>query len=93
MRAETRSCALRQPVVKSLLGLDVDLPDGLATVSLRAPACMESANVLREHNPQPSAINDGGWEKITLCAVQRRFDTSAKLERSTGSPMVELRGI
>ena len=36
---------------------------------------MGSANVLRERNPQLSAINDGGWEKITLIVDSGACDT------------------
>ena len=48
---------------------------GIAGASLRAPAHVGSANVLRERNPQFSAINDGGWEHITLIVDSGASDT------------------
>ena len=36
---------------------------------------MGVANVLRERNPQLSAIGDGGWEKITLIVDSGALDT------------------
>jgi len=36
---------------------------------------MGSANVLRERSPQLSAINNGGWEKITLIVGSGASDT------------------
>ena len=63
------------PTVQTLFGSDVDLPDGLATASLREPSHMGSANVLRERSPQLSAINNGGWEKITLIVDSGASDT------------------
>ena len=63
------------PTVRSLLGASADLPEGLASASLRAPSRMGAANVLRERNPQLSAIGDGGWEKITLIVDSGASDT------------------
>ena len=63
------------PTIRSLLGPGADLPEGIAGASLRAPACIASANVLRERNPQLSAINDGWWERITLIADSGASDT------------------
>jgi hypothetical protein len=63
------------PTVQTLIGPDVELPDGLATASLPEPARMESTNVLRERSPQLSAINNGGWEKIMLIVDSGASDT------------------
>ena len=60
---------------QSFVGPDVELPKGLAGASLRAPGQVRSANVLREHNPQISAIDDGGWERITLIVDSGASDT------------------
>ena len=51
------------------------MPKGLAGASLRAPGQVGSANVLRERNPQLSAINDEGWERITLIVDSGASDT------------------
>ena len=61
--------------VRSLVGPDADLPEGIAEASLRPPPGVGSANVLRERNPQLSAINSGGWEKITLIVDSGASDT------------------
>ena len=61
--------------VQSLVGPDVELPKGLAGASLRAPGQVGTANVLRERNPQLSAINDVGWERITLIVDSGASDT------------------
>ena len=61
--------------VHSLVGPDVELPKGIAGASLRAPAHIGSANVLRERSPLLSAINGGGWERITLIADSGASDT------------------
>ena len=53
----------------------MDLPEGLANASLRAPARMGTANILRERNPQLRAIHDGSWEKITLIMDSGASDT------------------
>ena len=36
---------------------------------------MGAVNVMRERNPQLSAINDGGWERITLIVDSGASDT------------------
>ena len=41
---------------------------------------MGSANVLLERNLQRSAINDGGWEKITLIVDSGASDTVMPLK-------------
>ena len=63
--AQPRFLSDVQPTVQALFGPDVELPEGLAGASLRAPGHVGSANVLRERSPQLSAIHDGGWERIT----------------------------
>ena len=63
------------PTVQSLVGPNADLPESIATASLRAPACIGSANVIRERNPQFSAMNDGGRERITLIVDSGASDT------------------
>ena len=61
-----------QPTVQSLVGPGVELPELLAGASLRRPGRID---VLRERNPQLSAINDGGWERITLIVDSGASDT------------------
>ena len=51
------------------------MPTGIAGASLRAPAHVGLSNVLREQNPQVSAITDGGWERITLIVDSCASDT------------------
>ena len=63
---------LDRPTVQSLIGPDVDLPKCVAGASLRPPAHLD---VLRERNPQLSAINDGWWERITLIVDSGASDT------------------
>ena len=58
--------------VQSLVGPDVELPDYLASASLRQPGHLD---VLRERSPQLSAINSGGWEKVTLIVDSGASDT------------------
>ena len=58
--------------VRSLVGPDVELPDFLAGASLRQPGHLD---VLRERSPQLSAINSGGWEKVTLIVDSGASDT------------------
>ena len=73
--AQPRFLSDVQPTVQSLVGPDVELPKGLAGASSRAPGHIGSANVLRERSPQLSAINDGGWEQITLIVDSGASDT------------------
>ena len=61
-----------QPTVQSLVGFGVELPKFFSGASLRGPAHLD---VLRERNPQVSAINDGGWERITLIVDSGASDT------------------
>ena len=58
--------------MQSLVGPGVEIPEFLAAASLRQPGHLD---VLRERNPQLSAINDGGWERITLIVDSCSFDT------------------
>ena len=61
-----------QPTVQSLVGPGVELPKFISGASLRRPARLD---VLRERNPQLSAINNGGWERITLIVESGASDT------------------
>ena len=61
-----------QPNVQSLVGIGVELPEFLVGAALRRPGHLD---VLRERNPQLSAINDGGWERITLIVDSGASDT------------------
>ena len=61
-----------QSTVQSLFGPGVELPKFISGASLRRPAHLD---VLRERNPQLSAINDGGWERITLIVASGASDT------------------